>query len=138
MSSLEKFIKKYGIQILAEKRDSRPDHLMSDVKMDHWLVCLSAKAADGEGRALIKLFYSKGLGHKGVEPELHEVLECLHSDSGAEHGSFEDWASDFGYSTDSRSAERVYLEIQSQTKMLESLLGAKGFDEFKNLDPNTF
>lgn len=138
MSSLHDFIKKHGIQMTVEKRDSRPDGLMSDTKMDHWQVCLTAKDPSGDGRTSMNILYSMGIGHNGVEPEINQVLESLHSDSSGHHGSFEEWASEYGYDEGSRKAEKIYQAVKAQARQLEVLLGTKGFDEFKNLDPNTF
>jgi hypothetical protein len=43
------------------------------------------------------------------KPSLKEVLWCLLTDSDVlQHDSFESWASDFGYDTDSREAEKVH------------------------------
>lgn len=121
-----------------EKRPSRPDGLMSDTKMDHWQVCLTANDPNGDGRTSMNIYFSMGIGHNGVEPEIDLVLETLHGDCLGHHGSFEEWASENGYDEDSRKAERIYQAVQSQARQLENLLGTKGFDEFKNLDPNTF
>ena len=41
-------------------------------------------------------------------PALHDVLHCLVLDAGVlDAGSFEEWASEYGYETDSRSAEKI-------------------------------
>lgn len=42
-------------------------------------------------------------------PLLRDVMRSLLSDAGAiDHGSFESWAGDYGYDTDSRKAEQTY------------------------------
>jgi hypothetical protein len=59
------------------------------------------------------------------EPDAATVLDCLASDaSGFENArSFEDWAEEYGYDTDSRKAERIYKQVERQTKKLQHLLG---------------
>lgn len=54
-----------------------------------------------------------GVRHDGrgevPSPSTADVLYCLLSDAQAsDAGSFEEWAGDLGYDTDSRAAERVY------------------------------
>lgn len=46
---------------------------------------------------------------KPITPEARDVIYSLLLDSDAlDHDSFESWASDFGYDTDSREAEKTY------------------------------
>lgn len=57
-------------------------------------------------------------------PLLRDVLYCLVSDSSAlDFGSFEEWASDYGYDLDSRSDERVYQACLTVALHLRHLLG---------------
>lgn len=65
-----------------------------------------------------------GRGHNGAEPEVSDVLDCLFSDAdGVDGVEFEDWASDYGYDTDSRKAERVYAACRRTRRHLLRLLG---------------
>lgn len=51
-------------------------------------------------------------------PDLPGVLECLSLDwSGVEGQTFEDWASEYGYDTDSRKAERTYRTVLEQANI---------------------
>lgn len=62
-------------------------------------------------------------------PDLPGVLECLSSDwAGVEGQTFEDWASDLGYDTDSRKAERVYRVTLETANIGRRVLGAEAFD----------
>jgi hypothetical protein len=58
-------------------------------------------------------------------PELAEVLQSLASDaSGALNaGTFEAWASDYGYDSDSRKAEKIYEACKGVHFELSRLLG---------------
>lgn len=58
---------------------------------------------------------------KPVAPKLDSLLNCLAGDSRAEDQSFEDWASDFGLTTDSRKGLEMYLESQESGKKLRQL-----------------
>ena len=59
------------------------------------------------------------------EPTAADVLNCLTSDaSGYENArSFEEWASEYGYDTDSRKAEKIYRQVKEQTEQLRTFLG---------------
>jgi hypothetical protein len=58
------------------------------------------------------------------EPTAEEVLESLASDASSADQSFEDWASDYGHDTDSRTAEFTFRQVQAQTAKLKRFLGA--------------
>lgn len=65
------------------------------------------------------------------EPTAEDVLNALLSDaSGYENAQgFEDWASEYGYDTDSRKAEQTYHLVRIQTQNLREFLG-DAFDEY--------
>jgi hypothetical protein len=67
-----------------------------------------------------------GSGHKGKQPTVADVLDCLASDSaGVENAdSFEGWCSEYGYDTDSRKALATYKQCEKQADRLKSLVGA--------------
>lgn len=58
-------------------------------------------------------------------PTALDVLTCLASDAcGYENArDFEEWASEYGYDTDSRRAERLYNQVGNQTEKLRDFLG---------------
>jgi len=91
---------------------------------DHWKVTLRCQ------RRQFTTYFSKGHGHGGVAPTADEVLECLASDSAGYDcaRSFEDWAADYGYDPDSRTAEKTYKIIGKQTKAIKRLLGVVYYD----------
>lgn len=65
---------------------------------------------------------------KPIVPNICDVVACLVSDASAiDCRSFEDWASDFGYDTDSRSAEATYRACLETGLALRSALGNAGF-----------
>lgn len=87
---------------------------------DGWTVTLKYG-----GKQFTVPFY-KGRGHGGAEPTTKEVLECLFSDaSSAENArDFEDFASEFGYDSDSRNAEKIYRQCIRIADNLRRLFGS--------------
>jgi len=59
------------------------------------------------------------------EPSASDVLECLVSDASSVDcaQSFEEWASDLGYDTDSRKAEETYKNCVKAAAGVKRLLG---------------
>jgi hypothetical protein len=107
-----------NVRFSCEYTDSNP--CMDDSNnMDHWKCKIRC------GSHAMTLVFSKGSGHNGAKPTLEEVLDCLASDgAGYENArSFEEWASEYGYDTDSRKAERTYKAIAKQAEALKRVLG---------------
>jgi hypothetical protein len=60
-------------------------------------------------------------------PALDAVLYCLVMDANVLNSAgFEDWASEYGYDTDSRSAEATYRGCLEIALKLQAMLGAAG------------
>lgn len=90
---------------------------------DGWTVTLKCQR-----RQMTVPFYT-GMGSTN-DPDAEMVLECLLSDASVEYNrSFEDWAGDLGYDTDSRKAEKIYKACLKIAKKLHALLG-DDFDTF--------
>lgn len=67
-------------------------------------------------------------------PELLDVLYCLVQDSDVlDRGTFEEWASEFGYDLDSRSAEKTYRLCLEQSLQLRNLLGNDTLEQLREL-----
>lgn len=57
-----------------------------------------------------------------VEPKLADVLHCLLVASDVlDYSRFEDWAAEFGYDSDSRTAERTYQQCLQQSLQFRQL-----------------
>lgn len=55
-------------------------------------------------------------------PSPADIMYCLTSDADVlNYSSFEDWASCFGYGTDSRKAEKIYQECLKQALQLRAI-----------------
>lgn len=122
---LADFIKEQKITLRFDYADSNPN-MPDSQNMDHYRVTL--RNAD---RKRMTLVYSKGYGHNNKPPEVDEVLDCVASDAAGFENSngFEDWCSEYGYDTDSRSAERTYKAIEKQAAKLQAFLGTEAFNE---------
>ena len=81
-----------------------------------------------------RLHYSQGCAHT-ADPTLEDVLECLVMDSAYidRASSFEEWADEFGYDTDSRKAEKIYKACKDQYENLQYLFG-EAFEDFLNIE----
>ena len=67
-------------------------------------------------------------------PRLGDVMHSLvHDCDVLERGGFEDWASDYGYDTDSRSAETTYRACLELALALRSAMGQNNLDELKEV-----
>lgn len=72
--------------------------------------------------------------HKQTPPSLADVLYAVLSDSGALDETFEEWASNFGYDTDSRSAEKIYNQCREGGLKLIRAIGAELREKFRGLE----
>ena len=79
-------------------------------------------------RLTVPFFMGSALDH---EPTAADVLSCLLSDATSfeNAGSFEEWAREYGFDTDSRKAERIYRELENLAPKVRRLLG-DDFDTF--------
>lgn len=67
-------------------------------------------------------------------PKITDVLYSLVSDSDVlNYSDFEDWASDFGYDHDSRSAEKVYQACLKTALQLRNMLGDATLQQLNEL-----
>jgi hypothetical protein len=115
--NMKEFVTKNRIKInveWAESNKNMPDHKDAN----HYKITLKM------GNKQLTTYFSHGYGITG-EPEADRVLERLASDSaGVENAqSFEDWAADLGYDTDSRKAEKIFHICERQAEKLKNFLG---------------
>lgn len=144
---MENFILKYDLTMQVSKTFENPN--MPDAgSMYHFAILLECGPTDEYGRRFprtMKTYYSMGVWHarrlENVDivipprPKLADILDCLASDSlMVQDASFEEWASDLGYSDDSRSAFKTYDTIKKQSYDLFHLLGSDAFQELLNLE----
>lgn len=100
--------------------------------MGAWTVLLKRKASGATERVLVPFFM--GQGHKGREPGIGEVLECLLGDAESVEGvGREEWIQMMGYASDDKEALIVYRSCVRTGERLERLLGKDLLAELKKL-----
>src|SRR5574341_809736 len=127
---LADFIKTHGLRLTYAQVATRPDGLgeWKQGNPTHWRCTLHAGEL-GVNYGSMRVYFSKGEGHKGEPPTVAEVLSCLADDAASVEsagGKFEEWASELGYSSDSREAERIFRACERQRDALRRLLGLLG------------
>lgn len=120
---MKRFCSKYDIRADVSWADENPNFDSDNkhgVRFHHFKVVLKR----GSPRRQLTVLFSQG---EGIcrEPEAVDVLNCLVSDAQTIENarSFEEWASELGFETDSRKAERSYKQCVAQTEKLERFLG---------------
>lgn len=98
---------------------------------------------DGGRKFVVQLRYGRGgsvstpyeQGSALLDPpSFWEVLHCLIMDiSNIEDHTFESWCADYGFDSDSRSAEKTFNACRDTLPLVRRLLG-QGFDEVRALD----
>jgi hypothetical protein len=124
MKTLSEFAQEQGLTFSYKPLERRSDGRMGDQPMNHYRCTLT----NHKGRMLIT--FSQGLGIQS-SPTMNDVLNCIALDASdvLNAPDFEDWASDYGYDTDSRSAQKVFKAIVRQTAKLEALIGIDALNE---------
>ncbi len=86
---------------------------------------------DPYGRGPRNLFKRKAKS-AAIEPKAEDVLYSLVSDSDVLNSSgFEDWASNYGYETDSRSAEATYRACLELALKMRAAIGETGLSDLQ-------
>jgi hypothetical protein len=117
--TITEYIASNGITSNARRVERNPN-------MDEWPGASHWRVTLRRDDQRLAVPFSMGSALNG-EPEIADVLDSLASDaSGYENAPrFEDWASDYGYNSDSRKAERTFRAVYRQTMALRVFLGAE-------------
>lgn len=131
-SAIAKFIERYQIRIAKQEKTDANPHMSAD--MDHWKISMLATIGGKSSQFTIN--FSQGYGHHGMPPSLQSILECLASDcSGLESASsFEDWASNLGWDTDSRKVEQAFKATEKQMKTVKRWLGDDAYEALTHIE----
>jgi hypothetical protein len=120
--TIKEFVDQHLITMATEYAGSNPNMQHDDKwQANHYKVTLRM-----DGRRLTT-YFSMGLAHV-KKPTADDVLSCLAMDAaGTENArSFEEWAGEYGYDTDSRKAERMFRTCQQQSRKLKKFIGDPG------------
>jgi hypothetical protein len=123
MGTMADFVARHNIKIACEWADRNPN-------MPDWNDANHYKCTLTMGRKQMTVYFSQGY-RVSHEPEVVDVLNCLADDSeGVSNArSFEEWAEEYGYDTDSRKAEKTYNVCVKQAARLRSFLGEDLYNE---------
>lgn len=126
---LSQFIAANSITMVSARVDRNPNTADDDWAKTarHWRCTLINRSTKRPRR--LTIYFSQGRAHT-APPSTEDVLDCLASDAvGYENAnSFEDWATDYGYDTDSRKAEKTYRMIGTQSGKLKRFLGDEAYE----------
>lgn len=132
--SMTEWATAHGISAQAERAEENPN-APEWTQADHWQVTLTRRTSKGPPRTM-QLYFSQGYGHGGAPPKLEAVLGALQTDSLGLEAPFEEWATDLGWSPDSRKAERIYRTCKRQAARLQRFLGEALYQELlTQVDP---
>lgn len=139
--TVEEWCKENGVRMTVSRITSRPDRVASDwdKKASHWLC--EFHAAD----STLATYYSQGSGHTFYKhgqthvktPTISDVLGCLLMDASEfvdSAPSFEEWAGNYGYDTDSISALRIYESCKEMAAKLDKFLPCKLAGAYDSID----
>lgn len=128
--TLAEFIQENGIESKAVPATCNPNFIDPNWKGFHWLVVLKM------GTRTFQVFYSTGTGlvdkrtKQPLIPTAQDILNSVKLDSQCvEYSTFEDWAQEFGYSSDSISAKKTYDICQEQRTKLRNFLGREAYND---------
>lgn len=123
MKTLKSFVTTNRIKMDCDYADANPNMEGSNNRNNY-------KCVLRMGRRQMTTPFSTGRGWTH-EPDAADVLDCLASDSASIENarSFEEWASEYGYDTDSRKAEKAFKTCEQQAKKLQQFLGDDLYQE---------
>ncbi len=128
VTTMGEFVKKHDLRFTCRWVPSRPDGLMSD--SPRHFNCRIYRGPIHPNSHSFGLYFSQGSAHTEF-PTLVDVLDCVANDASGYDSTkdFEDWASDYEYDTDSRSAEKTYRAVKRQSEQLKRTLGEDAYAE---------
>lgn len=122
--SIDQFIVEHQLEMNVRPVKRNP-HMQE--QMPRNFECCITQVGRGNSAELV-VYFSQGSAHK-KPPTLADVLDCLAMEaSGVDNAKdFEDWASEYGYDTDSCKAEYTYDVCREQAQQLKNMLGDKAY-----------
>jgi hypothetical protein len=119
--AIERILSKAGYSFTVTNHGLGRMNEANERDMNKW----SVSFVDNTTSSAVSFDYYTGTGlqHMGkpVPPCAADVLFCLLNDRSAVGQTFEEWASDYGYDTDSRAAERIYNACIMNANKLDSI-----------------
>lgn len=130
MKNLRFFVLDNNIRVARCESVYANPNMSEDMDMFHYKVVLTANTSGNGHRSQLTTFFSVGSGWKRF-PDVLDVLNCLASESASFENaiSFEEWAGEMGFDSDSRKAERTFKAIEKQAANLKRFLGEEAYKE---------
>lgn len=112
----DKFMQDTGSKMIVGSPDY--DKMPWDDKDDRYIFPITfVRKANGETRQF-SLKFGQSIADGDKKPTHYDVLACL---TKSNPGSFENFCGDYGYSTDSRKAERTYNAVCKEWRNVDRL-----------------
>lgn len=123
--TIDKFAKKHNLKLQLTKTPFRVGANSDwDAQASHYMYKITATEGDLYNKPAITGYYSQGSAIK-TQPTIADILNALILDTNSVGiTSFEDWASEFGYNTDSRKAFDIYHECMKEYEQLKTFFGS--------------
>jgi hypothetical protein len=99
-----------------------PDDKMS---RDIWYITLK------NSQHRYRFTFGQSINNAGKAPTEYDVLACL---TKYEPGTFENFCGDFGYDTDSRTAERTYKAVCKEWENIEKLFSESELEQLREIN----
>lgn len=124
-SDCEFLLSEMGVTFLATQVARRKDGLMQDAAT-HWEVVISRCGQN------MQVLYSMGAAHTGVPSDV-DVFNCVLRDADGVDESFEEWAENLGYDTDSRKAYAIWEACKETAYGLTRLFKPSELSDLREL-----
>jgi len=125
--TMKQFVKQMMMTIKSERVSVNPN-AEDNFQGLHYKVTLKRP------KCQMTIYFSMGYG-LNYNPTIGMVLSCLISDSISYDNAdtFEEWASEYGFDTDSRNAHKTYKTVEKQTERFKKFMG-ESYDLIYNVD----
>lgn len=108
------FAKNHGVKLTIKSVDY--GKYFPDDKEDRYIFTCNLQ----RGGKSYTFKFGQSIVKGGEEPAMYDILACL---TNYDPGDFEDFCSNYGYSNDSRAAERTYKAVVKEYAAVERLFG---------------
>lgn len=106
--------KKHGITM----KVGSPKYGPVDWDNDHDHYCFPVTIRK-DGKSM-RVMFNQSIAQGSTPPDEYDIITCITKD---DPGSFENFCSDFGYDTDSRSAEKTYKAVKAEWEKMLRVFG---------------